>query len=88
MLVSTVTVLQAFKYGSWKVYYVDPKDWEPVYLFFPNDPEKVGYVNLWAGAARPEEEAGVLNWTKEKVPGIPSILAKCFAYHVTQERDK
>lgn len=86
--VTKVSVLQAFKYGTWQIYYVEPQDWDAVYLFFSNDPEKIEYLNLWGGVARPEEEADVLSWTNKKVPGIPSTLAKCFAYHVTQESGK
>jgi hypothetical protein len=88
MDVKEVTILEAFKYGAWRIYYVAPHDWEPVYLFFPNDPAKAGYLNLWGGKAQPGEESGVLSWTQRKVPNIPSALAQCFAYHVTQEGRK
>ena len=83
-----VGILQSFRLGRWRILYVDPRNWEPVYLFFRGDPASTDYLELWGGTAKPDEEDAVLSWTKKKVPGIPMKLAVCFAFHVSKERVK
>lgn len=56
-------------------------------MFYSGDPLKNKNVSLWSGAARIDEEQDIYEWVIKNVPGIPSQLAKCFAWHVTKNRD-
>lgn len=85
--VPRVTVLQAFELKDWKIVYVNTPSSDPPFIFFHGAPDKVHYVGLWSGGARADEEAGIRDWAIKNVPGIPSDLAECFAFHVTRARD-
>ncbi len=85
--VPSVTVLQAFELGGWKIVYVATARSDPSFLFFHGAPDKVHYVTLWSGGARADEEASIRTWAMKSAPGIPSDLAECFAWHVTKARD-
>jgi hypothetical protein len=85
--VANVDVLQVFRDGDWRVIYVDTHVSDNGFLFYRNDPLHGTYVNTWAGAAMKDEEASIGQWVQQNVPGIPTRLTKCFAWHVTQDRD-
>jgi hypothetical protein len=83
----TVDVLQSFRSGGWSIFYVDTHESDEAYVFYARDPQHGGgYITLWSGAAREDEEQAIKAWTIKNVPGIPRNLASCFAWHVTKER--
>ncbi|SFS16830.1 hypothetical protein SAMN05216570_3392 [Dyella sp. OK004] len=84
--VKPVTVRQAFVFQGWRIVYVETAVTDPAFLFFEGDPVKVKYTTMWSGAAEANEENSILAWTTGHAHGIPSTLAKCFAWHVTQGR--
>lgn len=85
--VANVDVMQVFRDGDWRVIYVDTHVSDNGFLFYRNDPLHSTYINAWAGWATKDEEASIGQWVQQNVPGIPTHLAKCFAWHVTQDRD-
>jgi hypothetical protein len=85
--VANVDVLQVFREGDWRVIYVDTHVSDNGFLFYRNDPLHGTYVNTWAGAAMKDEEVSIGQWVQHNVHGIPTPLATCFAWHVTQDRD-
>ena len=80
-------VLQSFAYGSWRVLYVETPTADQVFVFFVGDPATRRYVALWSGAGQPSETAEIRAWALANAPGIPPLLAECFADHVTRHRD-
>jgi hypothetical protein len=85
--VSSVTVLQTFELGNWRIVYVDAPSSDAPFIFFNGEPGKVHYITLWSGGARADEESSIRAWAIESAPGIPADLAACFAWHVTKARD-
>lgn len=85
--VTSVTVLQTFELGNWRIVYVDAPSSDPPFIFFNDEPEKVHYLALWSGGARADEESSIRAWAIKNAPGIPAGLAACFAWHVTNARD-
>ncbi len=83
-----VDVLQSFRDGNWQIIYVDTHESDNGFLFYSRDPLKNNYVTVWGGVAMKDEEAAIRRWTFKNAPGIPPRLAKCFAWHVTNDRDK
>jgi len=85
--VPTVTVLQAFGLEDWKIVYVQTPNSDPPFLFFQGAPDRARLVTLWSGGARPDEETSIRTWVIKNAPGIPSDLAKCFAWYVSNARE-
>lgn len=85
--VTDVDVLQVFRQDNWRVIYVDTHRSDNGFLFYRDDPRHSRYVTVWAGSAEAGEQASIEQWVRAHVPGIPSTLAQCFAWHVTQHRD-
>jgi len=83
----SVEVLQTYSSGSWSILYVDTHEAERLYLFFSANPLRSRYVTEWSGTASPSDEQGILDWTLKNAPGIPAPLARCFAWHVTKDRE-
>jgi len=88
LAVESVSVRQAFGFQGWKIVYVETPNSDPPFLFYRGNPAGTKFVTMWSGAAGANEEGGILAWTTRHVHGIPSTLAKCFAWHVTQARDR
>ena len=84
----TASVMQSFRYGGWTILYVDTVRSDPLFLFYRGDPRRGASVAQWSGAAMASEQAEVERWTLANARGIPPRLAACFAYHVTQDRDR
>jgi len=82
-----VEVLQSFRMGAWRIIYVDSPISDPPFLFFSGDPTSSRYVTLWSGAAAEDEAPAIYDWTLKNAPGIPQGLARCFAWHVTADRE-
>lgn len=85
MSFSRVNVEQSFRYGGWSIIYFSTPDAESAYLFYSGDPRRVHYVTTWSGVALPEEQEEIRKGVVKDAPGIPSRLASCFAWHVTNE---
>ena len=85
--VRSVDVLQAYRDDKWHIIYVNTHVTDNAFIFFKSDPLKSQYLVAWGGKARPDEEADIAKWIKTKAKGIPPRLAKCFAWHVTKDRD-
>lgn len=79
-------ISQAFRYGGWSILYVSTGEADDAYVFYSADPLRNHYVTLWGGVAVESEEQQILDWTLRNAPHIPRPLARCFAWHVTQER--
>ena len=80
-------VLQSFTLRGWRILYVETPAADDAYVFFSGDPARRHYVTLWAGAAESGETESIRAWALENAPGIPPLLAACFADHVTRHRD-
>lgn len=85
--IANVDVLQSFREKSWRVIYIDTHQSDNGFLFYRDDPLQSRYITVWAGSAQSDETASIAQWVLANVPGIPSSLAQCFAWHVTQDRD-
>ena len=83
-----VDVLQSFRFGGWTILYVNSFDSDETFLFYPHDPLHTRYITMWGGAAAGNEEQSIKHWTLKNAPGIPPKLASCFAWHVTNDRDR
>ena len=81
------TILQEFKFEDWSIVYADTGVSDETFIFYHGDPTRTHYVTIWSGAAGLDEESQIREWTVENAPGIPLRLAKCFAWHVTKDRD-
>jgi hypothetical protein len=86
--VSTVDVLESFRSRAWTILYVDTHTSDNAFLFYRESATGARFVTLWAGAARSDEQRQIRQWVQKNAPGIPTRLANCFAWHVTQDRDK
>lgn len=84
---SNVDVLQSFRSGAWSIIYVDTHETDSAFLFFSRSPLTSRYVTMWSGAASINEKQEIKDWTLKNAPGIPQQLARCFAWHVTKNRD-
>lgn len=85
--VRSVDVLQSYRNGNWHIIYVKTHVTDNAFIFFKSDPLKSQYLVAWGGRADPDEELEIAKWVKQKAKGIPPTLAKCFAWHVTKDRD-
>ena len=81
-------ILQSFRDGAWRILYIDTHRADEAFLFFVGDPATHRYVTLWSGSAMPNEERSIETWTRSNAANIPARLARCFAWHVTQDRDR
>ncbi len=81
-------ILQSFRDGNWQIVYVETHESDNGFLFYSRDPLKNNYVTVWGGVAMGDEQAAIRRWAFKNAPGIPPRLAKCFAWHVTNDRDK
>lgn len=79
-------VLQSFRFEGWSIIYVDSHEADNAFLFYSHDPLRSHYVTLWSGAAMGDEGSSIKDWTLKNAPGIPSKLAACFAWYVTEGR--
>jgi hypothetical protein len=83
-----VDVLQSFRFEGWTIIYVDSHEADEAFLFYSHDPLHSRYITMWSGAAAINEEQSIRAWTLKNARGIPPKLASCFAWHVTNDRDK
>jgi hypothetical protein len=83
-----VDVYQSFSDAGWSIIYVGTPVSDNGYFFYSGDPLlSARPVNVWGGAAMVFETTEIANWVTSNVKGIPERLAKCFAWHVTINRD-
>lgn len=82
-----VDVLQSFRMDSWSIIYVDTHEADEASLFYNGDPLTNHFITLWSGGASSTEEEEIKNWVMKNAPGVPTGLAGCFAWHVTNDRD-
>lgn len=81
-------VLQVFRLGHWHIVYVGTHVSDEPYLFYAHEPQKSSsYMTIWAGAAMSDEAPEIRRWLIKNASGIPGKLAKCFAWHVSKNRD-
>jgi hypothetical protein len=86
--VKRVDVLQSFRYAKWSIIYIDNHESDNGFLIYSGDPLRSHYITVWGGVALPKEEQEIRKWTIKNAAGIPPRLAGCFAWHVTNDRDK
>jgi hypothetical protein len=79
-------ISQSFRLDGWSILYVSTGEADDAFVFYSGDPMRSKYVTLWGGVALESEEKEIRAWTLKNAPGIPRILANCFAWHVTKER--
>lgn len=77
--ISSVTVLRSYKSQAWRMLHVRSPGADDAFLFFHGTPTKHHYVAMWAGAYTAEERADAVAWARQHAPGVPLVLAKCFA---------
>jgi hypothetical protein len=86
--VESVGVLQSFHYQDWYVIYVDTHASDDAFLFYKGDPAHNDYLSLLSGTFLKQDEGKVLkSLQRGKAKEIPKPLARCIAWHVTNERD-
>ncbi|MGZ3771471.1 MAG: hypothetical protein ACXVCP_09120 [Bdellovibrio sp.] len=85
--VKNVEVLQSYQYENWRIIYVATHVSDAPFLFYSGDPKINSYVTLWSGGAKRSEEEDIYRWVLSHAKGIPSKLARCFSWHVTNDRD-
>jgi hypothetical protein len=78
-------IVKSFRFGGWSILYVSTGGADDAYGFYAADPLRNQYVTLWGGVALRDEETEIREWTRKNAPGIPATLARCLAWHVTQE---
>ncbi|WP_199100527.1 hypothetical protein [Dyella sp. ASV21] len=83
-----VDVLQSFRLKGWSIVYVDTHVSDERFLFYSADPLTGHAVTEWGGAATRDEGDDIQRWLLKNAPSIPPALARCFAWHVTQDRDQ
>ena len=83
-----IEVLRSLKVGSWDILLVETHVSDEPFLFYSKDPLSSHYVALWSGAAKRDEAKMIRSWTLKNAPGIPSKLANCFAWLVTEGQDE
>jgi hypothetical protein len=66
------------------VIHVQPATSEAIYLFYSGDVAAGNAANEWSGAAAPDEAPQIHAWVLQHVPGIPPLLAECFAARVSE----
>lgn len=82
-------ILQLFRLGRWHILYVNNHVSDEPFLFYRDAPQRSpAYALAWAGAATRDEGPAIEKWVRAEAPGIPRRLAACFAWHVTQDRDR
>jgi len=86
--VPRVDVRQSFSFGDWRILYIEGPVSDPPYLFYRGDPRRSTYRAQWSGAAAAFEQESIQQWTLNTLPGVPIQLASCFAWPVTQERNR
>lgn len=81
-------ILQVFRVGRWHIVYVDTHVSDEPFLFYAHAPDRSSaYLTSWAGAAPSDDGPPIRRWLSRQVPGMPQTLVKCFAWHVTVDRD-
>lgn len=85
--VPRVDVLQSFRFHGWSIIYVETYQSDEVFLFYAHDPLRSHTVTEWSGAARIDEGKMIEKWAEKNALGIPSKLAGCFAWYVTNNRE-
>ena len=86
--VQSAEILQLFRFHDWRIYYVDTFKADEAFLFYRGDPSTSRYIALWSGSATIYEKLSIEAWERSNVPGIPETLARCFAWHVTKDRNQ
>jgi hypothetical protein len=71
------------RYHDWNIIEVWPLSAEREYLFYPRSPFESHAITSWSGTATPFEQASIKHWVQRNAPGIPLLLAGCFAWRVT-----
>jgi hypothetical protein len=83
-----VDVYQSFSDTGWSIIYVGTRVSDNGYLFYSGNPLAAAHpITVWGGAAMIFETSEIAQWVLTNVPGIPTRLANCFAWHVTLNRD-
>ena len=85
---TTADVFQQFRVGKWHIVYVNTGVSDEPFLFYDRPPSQAkAYLTAWGGGAARNEGPYIHSWLRKEAPGIPSLLANCFVYHITQDRD-
>ena len=83
-----VDVYQSFSDDGWSIIYLGTHVSDNGYFFYSSEPLLAAHpINVWGGAAMAFETTEIAKWVSGNVKGIPERLAKCFAWHVTLNRD-
>jgi hypothetical protein len=83
--IESVEIFDLFKYRGWYIILVETHISDEPFLIFKGDPVYNTYTTMWSGAAANFEGPEIKKWVLNNAKGIPAKLARCFAWHVTQE---
>ncbi len=78
-----VKIISTLSLKGWTIFHVDTVQYDKPFLLYSDDPRKSKYVLLWAGPTNPADINWMAGWVSRESPGVPSELAKCFAWDVT-----
>jgi hypothetical protein len=83
--VESVEVIQSFYYRDWYIIEVNTHVSDEGFLIYKGDPSKGNYLKILAGAYTKEDERVILKSIQVgKTKGIPKVLARCIAWHLTK----
>jgi hypothetical protein len=83
-----VEVLDDFRSHDWIMLYLETHVSDEPVVFLHKKENTLNFVALWAGGAIIGQEAALEEWAHRDVPGIPTDLARCFAWYVTYGRKR
>jgi len=82
--VPTVDFLKIFRSRGWTILYVEDYVTDEPFLFYKGDPFSGSYVTMDAGAVPLDEEYDIEKGIIKAAPGIPSNLARCYAWYFVE----
>lgn len=70
-----------FEYSAqgWTLLVLDSDVTDERHYFYSGDPLTQPPAVTWGGAVAPWERKAILSWLKKAAPGIPNVLANCWA---------
>ena len=79
-------VYEHMQTGSWHIIWVEGPSSEPgAFILHVSDQAK-WFLTGWGGVANPSERTLLRQELRGLAPGLPPILARCFAWYVTEGR--
>jgi hypothetical protein len=83
-----IRVQESYQFEGWTILGVKPKTSDTLFLFYPKDPSAQKFIAKWSPDQNDWDAKRVGQWLGKNTPSIPSELASCFVWHVTEELKK